>query len=48
LAVQPFAVSDTSPFPALTRRLQAYLTTRKSQLMFEAEGFGWTLSDEWQ
>jgi ABC-type molybdate transport system substrate-binding protein len=45
LAVQPFAVSNSSPFPALVERLHKYLTTRESQSIFEAEGFKWTLAD---
>ena len=45
LAIQPFAVSNTSPFPTLVERLHKSLTTRESQLMFEAEGFQWTLAE---
>ena len=45
LAVQPFAVSNTSPFPALVERLHKYLTTRELKLMFGAEGFQWTLAE---
>ncbi|MBL8818404.1 MAG: molybdate ABC transporter substrate-binding protein [Planctomyces sp.] len=44
IAIQPFAVSESTPYPRLTQRLFDQLSSPQSQETFLAEGFQWGLN----